>query len=61
VAKKLHKRILQLGGVQLFRRGLGDDQHQLGYAYADTRKACASMAMLFTSYHASSDAGSMAS
>ena len=30
VAKRLHKRLLQLGAEQMYRRGLGDDQHQLG-------------------------------
>lgn len=31
VAKKLQKRILQLGGQSIYRRGDGDDQHPLGY------------------------------
>jgi len=30
VAKKLSRRLLQLGGVQLLQPGLGDDQHDLG-------------------------------
>merc|ERR1719193_2106290 len=30
VAKKLSRRLLQLGGVQLLQHGLGDDQHDLG-------------------------------
>ena len=30
VAKKLSKRLVQLGGVQLLAPGLGDDQHDLG-------------------------------
>eukprot|EP01134_Creolimax_fragrantissima_P002250 CFRG2250T1 len=30
-AKKLHKRLLQLGAQQFYKRGLGDDQHLLGY------------------------------
>ncbi|KAL1494820.1 hypothetical protein ABEB36_010352 [Hypothenemus hampei] len=36
VAKRLHKRLLQLGGQSLLPLGLGDDQHDLGYdAIAD--------------------------
>lgn len=36
VAKRLHKRLLQLGGQTLQPLGLGDDQHDLGYnAVAD--------------------------
>ncbi|KFB52621.1 AGAP003889-PA-like protein [Anopheles sinensis] len=31
VAKKLHKRLLQLGGSALLQVGLCDDQHDLGY------------------------------
>jgi len=31
VAKRLHKRLLQLGGQPLIPLGLGDDQHDLGY------------------------------
>ncbi|CAH0555397.1 unnamed protein product [Brassicogethes aeneus] len=31
VAKRLHKRILQLGGNPILPLGLGDDQHDLGY------------------------------
>ncbi|XP_044266839.1 NADPH-dependent diflavin oxidoreductase 1 isoform X1 [Tribolium madens] len=30
-AKRLHKRLLQLGGQSLVSLGLGDDQHDLGY------------------------------
>ena len=30
VAKKLSRRLVQLGGVQLLQPGLGDDQHDLG-------------------------------
>ena len=30
MAKKLHKRLSQLGGLQLLAAGLGDDQHDLG-------------------------------
>lgn len=30
-AKRLHKRLLQLGGQTLIPLGLGDDQHDLGY------------------------------
>jgi len=30
VAKKLNRRLMQLGGVQLLQPGLGDDQHDLG-------------------------------
>jgi len=30
VAKKLSKRLIQLGGIQLLQPGLGDDQHDLG-------------------------------
>ena len=30
VAKKLNKRLVQLGGIQLLPPGLGDDQHDLG-------------------------------
>jgi len=30
VAKKLSRRLMQLGGVQLLQPGLGDDQHDLG-------------------------------
>ncbi|KNC72287.1 hypothetical protein SARC_15159, partial [Sphaeroforma arctica JP610] len=29
-AKRLHKRLLQLGAQQFYKRGLGDDQHLLG-------------------------------
>eukprot|EP00124_Ichthyophonus_hoferi_P000294 Ihof_evm20s10 gene=Ihof_evmTU20s10 len=29
-AKRLHKRLLQLGAQSVYRRGLGDDQHELG-------------------------------
>ncbi|XP_060528344.1 NADPH-dependent diflavin oxidoreductase 1 isoform X2 [Cylas formicarius] len=36
VAKRLHKRLLQLGGQSIIPLGLGDDQHDLGYdAVAD--------------------------
>lgn len=31
VAKRLHKRLLQLGAQSLIPIGLGDDQHDLGY------------------------------
>lgn len=31
VAKRLHKRILQLGAQAVLPLGLGDDQHDLGY------------------------------
>lgn len=31
VAKKLDRRLANLGAVQLIGRGLGDDQHPLGY------------------------------
>ncbi|KAG9305831.1 hypothetical protein G9A89_006242 [Geosiphon pyriformis] len=30
-AKKLHKRLLQLGAQSIYQRGEGDDQHYLGY------------------------------
>jgi sulfite reductase alpha subunit-like flavoprotein len=30
-AKRLHKRLLQLGAQSLIPLGLGDDQHDLGY------------------------------
>lgn len=30
VAKKLHRRLLQLGGAALLPACLGDDQHELG-------------------------------
>lgn len=30
-AKKLNKRLLQLGGQSIVPLGLGDDQHDLGY------------------------------
>lgn len=30
IAKKLHKRVLQLGGNPLLPVALGDDQHDLG-------------------------------
>lgn len=37
VAKRLHKRLMQLGGEPLVALGLGDDQHELGYdAVADS-------------------------
>lgn len=36
VAKRLYKRIIQLGGDPIMPTGLGDDQHDLGYdAVAD--------------------------
>ena len=31
IAKKLNKRLIQLGGTELQRLGLADDQHDLGY------------------------------
>ncbi|RHY84046.1 hypothetical protein DYB35_004963 [Aphanomyces astaci] len=31
VARRLHARLLQLGAVDIIDRGLGDDQHELGY------------------------------
>ncbi|ETW09008.1 hypothetical protein H310_01479 [Aphanomyces invadans] len=31
VARRLHARLLQLGAVDIIGRGLGDDQHELGY------------------------------
>jgi len=31
VAKKLHRRLLQLGATMFFENGFGDDQHPLGY------------------------------
>ena len=31
IAKKLNKRLIQLGGRELQRVGLADDQHDLGY------------------------------
>ena len=31
IAKKLNKRLIQLGGKELQRVGLADDQHDLGY------------------------------
>lgn len=34
VAKRLNKRLNQLGGQELIPLGLGDDQHDLGYDYA---------------------------
>lgn len=34
VAKRLHKRILQLGAQAMLPLGLGDDQHDLGYDVA---------------------------
>ena len=33
VAKKLDKRLLDLGAVPIVERGLGDDQHPSGYGY----------------------------
>ena len=32
IAKKLYKRLIQLGGTSLLSLGLADDQHDLGYA-----------------------------
>ena len=31
VARKLHQRVLDLGGTKIHDRGLGDDQHDIGY------------------------------
>lgn len=31
IAKKLNKRLIQLGGTELQSLGLADDQHELGY------------------------------
>lgn len=33
VAKKLDKRLMDLGGTAILERGLGDDQHPSGYDY----------------------------
>lgn len=33
VAKKLDKRLMDLGGTAIVERGLGDDQHPSGYGY----------------------------
>ena len=33
IAKKLNKRLIQLGGTELQSLGLEDDQHELGYVY----------------------------
>lgn len=33
VAKKLDKRLLDLGATPIIERGLGDDQHPSGYVY----------------------------
>ena len=33
MAKKLHKRLQQLGGNSLVNIGLADDMHDLGYVY----------------------------
>ncbi len=33
VGKKLHRRLLQLGGKPLLPLALADDQHDLGYVY----------------------------
>jgi hypothetical protein len=33
VAKKLDKRLKDLGGTTILERGLGDDQHPSGYVY----------------------------
>ena len=33
IAKKLNKRLIQLGGTELQSLGLADDQHELGYVY----------------------------
>ena len=38
IAKKLYKRLIQLGGTNLQSLGLADDQHDLGYVYG--RQAC---------------------
>lgn len=31
MARKLHQRVLDLGGIKIHDRGLGDDQHDIGY------------------------------
>ena len=33
MGKKLHRRLLQLGGVALLPLALGDDQHDLGWVW----------------------------
>lgn len=35
IAKKLNKRLIQLGGTELQSIGLADDQHELGYVNLD--------------------------
>ena len=38
IAKKLYKRLIQLGGTALQLLGLADDQHDLGYVKG--KQAC---------------------
>ena len=37
IAKKLNKRLIQLGGTELQSIGLADDQHELGYVMQGLR------------------------
>ena len=46
VAKKLDRRLLDLGATPIVERGLGDDQHPSGY-YSTVRKVIRGILVIF--------------